>query len=187
MVSNFCKAEDFQQITEVKEGMTLIRFSKEPIIEEVYEDYKPTGKFEDTGLVRFTEECILGNFDVEAVKNARLEELKIYDSSVDVNALIVNGKQMWFDKITRTCINYSMQVEKESGNETTTLYDNDGIAYELPIDSALNLFAQLELYAKTCYNKTAEHRAIIQSLDTIEDLLNYNIKTGYPEKLNINI
>jgi hypothetical protein len=94
---------------------------------------------------------------------------------------------MWFDKITRTCINYSMQVEKESGNETTTLYDNDGIAYELPIDSALNLFAQLELYAKACYNKTAEHRANIENLNSIEELLNYNIKTGYPEKLNINI
>lgn len=187
MVKSFCKAEDFKSVSQVKDGAYLIRFSKEPIIAEVYEDYQPTGRYEDTGYVSFMEEYINGEVTLEKVIEARKEELSLYDSSEAINSLVVNGKQMWFDKTTRACIAYSMQVEKEQGADMTTLYDNDGVAYKLPIDTALDMFAQLEMYAKACYNKTQEHKAEIDKLTSIESALSYNIKTGYPEKLEFNI
>jgi Lhr-like helicase len=110
----------------------------------------------------------------------------MYDSSNAINGLFVNGKEMWFDKVTRTCINYSIQVEKNSGQETTVLF-YEGEGYTLPIDLAIQMFSALELYAKACYNKTEEHKNNIKALDNIEDLLNYNIKSGYPEKLSFNV
>lgn len=186
MVNSFCKAEDFQQITNLENGASLVRFSKEPIITEVYENYQPTGRFEDTGLVSFTEEYLQNGVSIEALKEARIKEIEMYDSSNAINGLFVNGKEMWFDKVTRTCINYSIQVEKNSGQETTVLF-YEGEGYTLPIDLAIQMFSALELYAKACYNKTEEHKNNIKALNNIEDLLNYNIKSGYPEKLSFNV
>jgi hypothetical protein len=187
MVNSFCKAEDYQQILNVRENVSIIRFSKEPIMEPVYEgegeDMHPTGEYVDSGLVKFTEETVIGELTPEKIIDVRLHEVDVYDASEDVNLIFVNGKPMWFDKVTRTCISYSMQIEKEAGNVTTTLYDNDGTAYVLPIDDALNMFGAVELYAKACYNKTQEHKDNLKALTTVQEALDYNIKTGYPEKL----
>ena len=184
MVNSYCKKEDYQQIVDKQQNIHIVRFSKEPILTPVLDDEgEPTGEYEDSGLVSFTEELIKGDVTLDKVISIRQQEIDRYDTSDAVNSFIYNGKKMWFDKVTRTCISYSMQVEKESGSTTTTLFDNDDVAYTLPIDLALGLFAQLELYAKACYNVTALHKAAINALTRVEDVLNYNIKTGYPEKL----
>ena len=187
IVKSFCKAEDFQQITNIKEGVDLVRFTKKPLISEVYEDYQPTGRFEDTGYVTFTEANIKGGITVDKLIELRLEELKEYDASDDVNVFYVNNKKMWFDKVTRTCIVYSMQTEKAAGATETTLYDNEDVPYILPIDTAIQMFGALELYAKACYNNTAAHAAAIKSLETVQELLDYDITAGYPEKLTFNL
>ena len=44
---------------------------------------------------------------------------------------------------------------------------------------------KLELYAKQCYNKTAEHKYNLEQLSIPEEILEYNYTEGYPEKLNI--
>lgn len=189
MVRTTIRKDSFQPITSLGENVTLIRFSKETVYEEVYEgegeDRHPTGERKETDLVTCTEEIIIGEFTPEKVRNVRLKEVETYDQSEDVNSLFVNAKRMWYDKVTRTCINYSIGVEKQSGAETTTLYDDDNVAYVLPIDMALSLFAQLELYAKACYNKTAEHKAELMALESAEDILAYDIKAGYPEKISV--
>ena len=159
----------------------------EPVYEGEGEERQPTGEFVDSGYIGFIEATVVGSLTPEKVANIRKEEVDIYDKSDAVNALYVNGKQMWYGKVDRTCINYSMQVEKSNGEETTTLYDNDGVAYVLPIDTALELFAQLELYAKACYNKTQEHKDNLASLETVEEILAYDITADYPEKLNITL
>jgi hypothetical protein len=187
IVKSFCKAENFQQITNIKEGVDLVRFTKKPLISEVYEDGEPTGRYEDTGYVTFTEANVKGGVTVDKLIPLRLEELAAYDASEEVNIFYVNGKKMWFDKVTRTCIVYSMQTEKASGATETTLYDNDNVPYVLPIDAAIQMFGALELYAKACYNKTAEHAAEIKALESVQDVLDYDITVGYPEKLTFNL
>ena len=82
---------------------------------------------------------------------------------------------------------YLEESEKEAGQTTTELYDNDDVKYTLPIDLALQMFGALELYAKACYNKTEEHKAAVAECQSIEDALDYNIKTGYPQKLSFDI
>lgn len=187
MVNSFCKAEDFQQITNIRENINLVRFDMEPIMQEIYVDGEPTGEWEESGYVKYTEAFVTGEITPEAIINLRLKALKQYDESEDINSLYVNGKRMWFDKVTRTCIVYSMQTEKASGATETVLYDNDNVPYTLLIDTALQMFGALELYAKACYNTTAQHGAELKALTTVQEALDYNIKTGYPEKLSFTL
>lgn len=191
MVKSSCKKEDFQPITEIGEKAYLIKFSKETIMDAVYEgegeERHPTGEYVDSGLVRYTEEMVYGELTPNIVRKVRLEELAKYDASPSVNEFFYGDKSMWFDKITRTTISYSMECEKNAGRETTDLYNNDGEKYTLPIDTALTLFAQVELYAKACYNQTQTHSNALKALKTVDELLAYDITVGYPEKLNFTL
>ena len=120
---------------------------------------------------------------IDIAKKIKINEINDYDSSTAVNEFTYQGKPMWFDKVKRACISYSMNVEKQAGETATTLCDNDNISYTVPIDDALQMFAALEIYAKQCYNVTAQHKADVMALETVEDVENYNFESGYPEKL----
>lgn len=187
MVKSFCKKEDFQPITVKDENVYLLKFSKEVIMNPVYDGEQPTGEFEDSGLVRYTEEMVHGELTPDIVRKVRIEELAKYDASPSVNEFFCNDKGMWFDKVTRTAISYSMECEKKADRETTDLYDNDGDKYTLPIETALTLFGQVELYAKDCYNQTQTHLNNLKVLETVDELLAYDIHVGYPEKLHFTL
>lgn len=172
MVTSRCSKESFVPIEAVGTKAYRIRFSAYPDGED---------------FLIYTSEIICGELTPEKVRDVRLKELVQFDNSSDVNSFFVNEKPMWFDKLTRTSIAHSIQVEKDSGKEFTELYDNDGVKYTLPIDEAISLFDQVELYAKACYNQTALHKVELNSLETVDELLAYDIKGGYPEKLHFNI
>ena len=132
------------------------------------------------------------NDDIEEIKNLalpdikeyRIEQIKAYDSSNKVNDLIYQDKHMWFDKITRATISYSMECEKKAGASTTVLIAPDGEKYILPIDEALSIFAQLELYAKRCFNITESHKAEVMKMDNADDVISYDFTKDYPEHIN---
>ena len=119
-------------------------------------------------------------------KNIKLKELDKFDKSNDVNSFIINGKTAWIDRETRTSINYSTSIIKNSGQETTDLW-LDETCYVINCDLLLQLLSQLEMYAKRCYSITAQHRANILNIDNLEELNNYDFTTGYPDKLNITL
>ena len=109
-----------------------------------------------------------------------------YDTSDAVNSFILNDNSVWLDKDTRVGLMNSMNIEKAVGLENTTLWLGTQ-SYTLPIELAINLLAQLEIYAKECYNKTAEHKSNLEKLTIPDEIMEYNYKEGYPEKLKINI
>lgn len=41
----------------------------------------------------------------------------------------------------------------------------------------------IEKYACKCYDNTQMHIGVVNNLTTIEDIKNYDYRTGYPEKL----
>ena len=57
------------------------------------------------------------------------------------------------------------------------------ITLTLPAEFVKQFILQLEAYAYKCYVNTAKHQQKIQSLQTLEDILNYDYTTGYPEKI----
>ena len=118
-----------------------------------------------------------------AIKADLIAQITAYDTSDAVNSFTLQGKQMWLPKETRVGLVNSITIEKNAGKETTTLWFG-GERYELPVDTALQMLASLELYALECYNITAAHKAAINALESVEDVVAYDYTTAYPEKLN---
>ena len=133
--------------------------------------------------------AISGMLDGDAtafLKDMAVEKILRHDSSPAVNSFTLAGTRMWLDKATRVGLANSINIEKAAGKETTTLWF-DGVQYGIPVDSALQMLAALELYALDCYNVTQAHIAAVRLLDDMEALEGYDYTSGYPEKLVFNL
>lgn len=113
-------------------------------------------------------------------------EIEAYDTSDAVNGFTLSGKRMWFDKDMRVALRNSIEIEKASGKTDTALWYG-GEKYVIPVDAALQMLSAVELYALGCYNATAGHKVNVSRLATLEDVLTYDYKAGYPEMLKFEI
>lgn len=123
---------------------------------------------------------------LQAVKSSMLADITAYDSSAAVNAFLLNGMQVWLDKATRVGLMNSTNIAKNMGQEKTTLWLG---SYQLEVDcdKAIQLLSALEMYALECFNVTAAHKKAVSELDNIEAVLTYDYKSGYPEKLEMEV
>lgn len=123
---------------------------------------------------------------LQAVKSSMLADITAYDSSAAVNAFLLNGMQVWLDKATRVGLMNSTTIAKNMGQEKTTLWLG---SYQLEVDcdKAIQLLSALEMYALECFNVTAAHKKAVSELDNIEAVLTYDYKSGYPEKLKMEV
>lgn len=119
-------------------------------------------------------------------KQEVLKELAAYDVSPEINSFNVNGITAWYDKATRVGLMNSITIVKSLGYKTTTLWFGD-TKYDLDCDKAIGLLSKIEMYALDCYNRTAAHRQAIEELTDITDVLQYDFKAGYPNKLEITL
>lgn len=124
--------------------------------------------------------------NIETVRQDKLNEITEYDKSNDVNSFNLNGIDVWVDRETRVSLMSTTKIKKELGIEETTIWFGD-LHVTLPCESVIQMLSTLEIYAYNCFNKTAEHKSIINAMDNVEDIKNYNFKIGYPEKLSFNI
>lgn len=122
----------------------------------------------------------------QTVREKVIADIEDHDKSSEVNSFTLGDKRMWLDKATRVGLANSIAIEKEAGKTTTALWF-DAIQYEIPVDTALQMLAALELYALDCYNITQSHIASVRMLDSIDTLTGYDYTTGYPDKLVFNI
>ena len=122
----------------------------------------------------------------QTVREKVIADIEAHDKSNEVNSFTLAGRQMWLDKETRVGLVNSINIEKAAGKETTTLWF-DGVQYEIPVDSALQMLAALELYALDCYNVTHSHIASVRLLDDMALLTGYDYTAGYPDKLVFNL
>lgn len=121
-----------------------------------------------------------------AVKKEVETAITAYDSSSAVNAFLLNGIQVWLDKSTRVGLMNSTAIAKNMGQEKTSLWLG---SYQLEVDcdKAIQLLSALEMYALECFNVTAAHKKAVSELDNIEAVLTYDYKSGYPEKLKMEV
>ena len=122
-------------------------------------------------------------YDIEEVRKMKISEIQIFDKSTNVNYFEIEGESMWLDKSTRVGLFNSISIEKNAGKSDTVLW-YDAIKYIIPISDALAMLNALELYALNCYNVTQSHIAAVRSLQTIEEIENYDYTIGYPVKLS---
>lgn len=109
-----------------------------------------------------------------------LKKIEQYDRSEEVNSFICHGEKFWLDKQQRSC----MKTVAESGlEEIEVVMGNHTLT--LSTEFVKQFITALEVYAYKCYINTAKHLQNAQSLQSIEDILNYDYTTGYPEKITL--
>jgi hypothetical protein len=152
----------------IKDELQIINPNDEMLIADGWEEYvipKPT--------------------DEEIFHEAKfnlLKQIEEYDASNDVNIFYINDTKMWLDKVTRNGLMLRFQAEKNMGMDETSLW-YDGTSYTLLIDSAVQMLYALEVYASACYDNTQRHLSNVERFETIEELISYDYKEGYPEIL----
>lgn len=77
-----------------------------------------------------------------------------------------------------------MKTVSESGLESIEIVFGD-ISITLPSEFVKQFILTLEAYAYKCYVNTAKHLQTAASLENLEDILNYDYTTGYPEKITL--
>ena len=121
-----------------------------------------------------------------AAQKMVLAEIEKHDTSSAVNGFILNGQRVWLDKATRVGLMNSTTIAKAMGQATTTLWLGD-VKLVVECDKAIQLLSALEMYALECFNVTAAHKKAVSEMSTVESVLGYDYKEGYPEMLEMRI
>lgn len=118
-----------------------------------------------------------------------------YDNSEAVNQFEFNVEASgitipyWLPVAKRAQIRESVSAWKAArkGNYKLDVREYD-MTLEIPCAELLAMLQELEVYAVKCYNQTSEHLKAIDDMEmTVEDILNYDFTTGYPEKIAFTI
>lgn len=123
---------------------------------------------------------------LEIHKKEVIKNINNYDVSPHINGFIINDIQIWFDKGTRASLMLRLQAEKQLGKTDTCIWYKEH-NFEMPIDKAIEILYQLEVYASECYDTTQRHIINVQNLDNVEDVKNYEYKVNYPRILTFTI
>ena len=123
---------------------------------------------------------------LKASKKAVADAITTYDSSPSVNGFLLNGLRVWLNKDTRVGLMNSTNIAKGMGQTTTTLWFG-GMKMEVDCDKAIGLLSALEMYALECFNTTAKHKAAVEKMQTVEEVLGYDYTQGYPEQLKMEV
>ena len=160
------------KIVIIKDDMQIFNPTEEMILEDGWVEYIST-----VNIPTPTDEEIL-----ERYRSDKINEILEYDASSEVNEFFLGETSIWLDKATRAGLKLRFEAEISLGKDTTTLwYDN--IQYSLGLNKATQMLLAIELYASACYDNTQAHIANVKALENIEDIKNYDYRTGYPEKL----
>lgn len=179
-----------------KSGRAMIALN-EQVVQSV--ESVPMG-MTDEGEMRYEERekeqyaydvCWLEKVGTEAdvlnsAKASVLAAIEAYDTSSAVNGFVLNGQRVWLDKATRVGLMNSTTIAKAMGQSTTTLWLGD-VKLVVECDKAIQLLSALEMYALECFNVTAAHKKAVVEMSTVEEVLGYDYKAGYPEVLTMRV
>ena len=121
---------------------------------------------------------------LQRAKEAVFAAIEAYDTSSAVNGFMLNGQRVWLDKATRVGLMNSTSIAKAMGQPTTTLWLGDA-KLVVECDKAIQMLSALEMYALECFNVTAAHKAAVENLQTVEEVLAYDYTAGYPKLLEM--
>lgn len=119
---------------------------------------------------------------LKEAKQDKINSIREYDSSSEVNSFTIGNKQMWLDFDQRSRIRTSLDAYKATGASTMTKWFG-GVEYTFAVQQWESMLNMLEIYADEALNTTESHIVAVEALDTIEAVDAYDITTGYPTKL----
>ena len=122
-------------------------------------------------------------YDIEEAQKMKVSEIRLYDSSEEVNQFCIDNTHGWWNKATRVGLMNSIAIEKGTGRSETNIWLGDTL-FVLPVEKAIDMLQQLELYALACFDTTQRHTKTIQQLVTKDEIETYDFRTSYPGKLS---
>lgn len=123
---------------------------------------------------------------LEDAKREKLHEIDSYDNSEEVNSFTINNTiSAWFSSEERSGYKNSIDSAKVLGVKELSLFVGDKLI-TVSVEEAEYMLASIQLYADSCFMVTKRHKIEIESLESIEEVDEYNYKVGYPERLNFN-
>ena len=179
------KTEDGQEKVSSLCDYMLERYDYKPSMDLVLNDILASGEQASMEEIREISEG-LGAEPLGYMKKAMLAYIEKYDASSSVNSFLLNGMDVWLDKVTRMGLMNSTTIAKAAGLDETTLWLGD-IELVVDCDKAIQLLSALEMYALECFNVTARQKAAVNKLDNIDAVLTYDYREGYPEKLKMEV
>lgn len=121
---------------------------------------------------------------LELARGNKLMAIEDYDQSNNVNEFYLGGVPMWLDAPTRQQLRISIEAYQATGTETVTKWFG-GQQFTFPTSAWLQMLNALEVYAAEALNVTEAHKAAVMAMDNVEDIEDYDITQGYPQKLNL--
>lgn len=103
---------------------------------------------------------------------------QLYGSSIEINSFLYNNISYWFSKDIRTTL-YNLATH--SLDDLQIVLGN--LIIPIHAIQLQEFIMQLEKYAYECFITTFKHQQNILKLNTIEEIINYDYTTGYPEKI----
>lgn len=127
------------------------------------------------------EEVIIPGKTIEQYRNELSFNIMNYD--YQTNEFFINDISTWLTPSERSNYKQSIESAKLLGEERLQFFVNDTLI-DVSVEQAEQMLAMVQLYADKCFIVTKTHQNNIKNLTSVEDIENYNYKTGYPEKLS---
>ena len=196
------KIEELEQkgnvtVTEMKDGCVKVSVDEGFILKnndtytsEIY--CAKDAELQDYEVVSYNDYLLVENrkkFEgktLEEAKEILLREIESYDTSPSVNGFMLNRQKVWLDFELRDRVYQGNERLQRIGRTDTTLWLGNQ-CYNLSIEQAQNIISHIEAYAKDCYNVTAAHKAAVEKLQTLEEVMIYDYTQGYPEQLEMEV
>lgn len=121
-----------------------------------------------------------GFVSVLTLQTILLRQIDYYDKSSNVNSFIYHGNSYWIDKNTRVGL---VNLANSTSEPVSLFLDPEFI--EIDPSVLKQYLANIECYASKCYVTTHKHLKNVKELKTEDELLDYDYKTGYPEKITL--
>ena len=128
---------------------------------------------------------------LEDAKREKVSEIDQYDKSSFVNSFdVMHDNEVvassWLTPAERANYRSSIDAAELVGLTELSLYIGE-MPVTLPVSTAKLMLAQIQLYADQCFIVTKQHKAAVEAMETIEAVDDYDVASGYPQKLVFNI
>ena len=120
---------------------------------------------------------------LDEAKSEKIMQIEEYDRSEAVNSFTIGNQTMWLTVSERQQLATQISSNEAIGREAMTRWFG-GQEFTFPLATWKQMLVALEVYAGDALNVTEAHKAAVNALETIEEVDNFDITVGYPEKLS---
>lgn len=165
------------------DGNTIINPTEEELVQagwQVVEEKPTTDQLEDIVEEEHKEPTPEELLQTALVQ--KINDIRYYDSSDEINSFTVGSLKMWLDKQERCILYAALLAHEQLGKETMTkIYHGHTFTY--PLAQWRQLLGLIEIYATEALNTTETHIEAVKRLTNREEVLAYDYKQNYPDPL----